>query len=239
LKGTSDKGGQKQFWGILYRFSKYGRLVYAVVDKMLKWQTVFVTTALKKGAFMEQFEEDILSDVHADFLTYQGVKELESEAFNRGLPEKGMTPLPANGLGFSDPEQWVADDLEHAAPFKASPVILLIDDEKPFRNVLVQVLSKAGYDVVEAANGAEGIDRFYEKPADMIITDIIMPEKEGIETIIELKKDNPEVKLIAMSGGGWYGTDIDFDMAKRLGARTLDKPFELQELLNVVAELLN
>jgi len=188
---------------------------------------------------VEQFEEDISSDAHTDCLIYQGVEELESEAFNRGLPEKGMRPLLANGLGFSNSEQWVADDLEHAAPFKASPVILLIDDEKPFRNVLKQVLSKAGYDVVEAADGAEGITRFYEKPADMIITDIIMPEKEGIETMIELKKDNPEIKLIAMSGGGWYGTDIDFDMAQKLGARTLDKPFALQELLDVVAELLN
>jgi len=93
--------------------------------------------------------------------------------------------------------------------------------------------------VVEAANGAEGIQRFNEKPADMIITDIIMPEKEGIETIIELKKAHPDVKFIAMSGGGWYGTDIDFDMAKKLGARTLDKPFALQELLATVAELLN
>ena len=66
-----------------------------------------------------------------------------------------------------------------------------------------------------------------------------MPEKEGIETIIELKKVYPEIKLIVMSGGGWYGTDIDFDMAKKLGARTLDKPFALQELLDAVAELLN
>ena len=188
---------------------------------------------------MEQFVEDILSHPCSDRLEYQGVEELESEAFNRGLPDKGMTPLPANGHGFPDPGQWVADNLEHAAPFTATPVILLIDDEKPFRNVLKQVLSRAGYDVVEAANGAEGINRFYEKPADMIITDIIMPEKEGIETILELKKAHPEVKLIAMSGGGWYGTDIDFDMARKLGARTLDKPFALQELLDVVAEMLN
>jgi len=188
---------------------------------------------------MEQFEEDFSSHPSSDSQEYQGVEELESEAFNRGLPEKGMTPLPANEYGLSDPGQWVADDFEHTAPIKASPVILLIDDEKPFRDVLKQVLSKAGYDVVEAANGAEGIDRFYDKRADMIITDVIMPEKEGIETIIELKKVYPEVKLIVMSGGGWYGTDIDFDMAKKLGARTLDKPFVLQELLDAVAELLN
>ena len=188
---------------------------------------------------MEQFEEDISSHSSSDPLEYQGVEELESEAFNRGLPEQGMTPQSADDHGFSDSGQWVADDFEPTAPIKASPVILLIDDEKPFRDVLKKVLSKAGYDVVEAANGAEGINRFYDKRADMIITDVIMPEKEGIETIIELKKVYPEVKLIVMSGGGWYGTDIDFDMAKKLGARTLHKPFSLQELLGAVAELLN
>jgi CheY-like chemotaxis protein len=188
---------------------------------------------------MEQFEEDVISHPFSDEQEYQGVEELESEAFNRGLPERDMTPLPANEHGFSDPGQWVTDDFEHAASLKTSPVILLIDDEKPFRDVLKQVLSKAGYDVVEAANGADGINRFYDRPADMIITDIIMPEKGVIETIIELKKAHPEVKLIAMSGGGCYGTDIDFDMAKKLGARTLDKPFALRELLDAVAELLN
>ena len=230
---------------------------------------------------MEQFEELNSSDSHYDNRMYQDVEELESEAFNRGLPEKGMTPLPssestttrkAGGLdfqpeagktkahpcfnrcgcnrvpstrfennqsGLSPTDHWVADDFDRAVTANSSPVILLIDDEMAFRNVLRQVLSKAGYDVVEAENGAEGIQRFHEKPADMIITDIIMPEKEGIETIIELKKAYPEVKMIAMSGGGWYGTDIDFDMAKKLGARTLDKPFALQELLDVVTELLN
>ena len=69
--------------------------------------------------------------------------------------------------------------------------------------------------------------------------DITVHSKEGIETILELKKAFPYVKLIAMSGGGWYGTDIDFDMAKKLGAKTLDKPFALQELLDAVHELLN
>ena len=188
---------------------------------------------------MEQSEEDILAYPFSDQRPYQGVEALESEAFNRGLPEEGMAPLPASEHGFSDSAQWKADDFEDDAPVKTSPVILLIDDEKPFRNVLKQVLSTAGYEVVEAANGAEGIDRFYDNPADLIITDIIMPEKEGIETIIELKKVYPEIKLIVMSGGGWYGTDIDFDMAKKLGARTLDKPFALRELLDAVAELLN
>jgi CheY-like chemotaxis protein len=188
---------------------------------------------------MEQFEEVFSSDPFSDRQGQQNVAELEDEAFNRGLPVKGKSPGLPNEHDLSNSDQWEPAKSDQTISFKTSPVILLIDDEEAFRSVIKQVLLKAGYDVVEAANGVEAINRFNEKPADMIITDIIMPEKEGIETIIELKKEYPEVKLIAMSGGGWYGTDIDFDMAKKLGARTLDKPFKLRELLDVVGELLN
>ncbi len=188
---------------------------------------------------MDQFEGVFSSDQRFEGGGHQGAEELEYEAFKRGLPEKGLADLAMNQPDLANTEQPAAELLAPAAPLKSSPVILVIEDEKPFRALIKQVLSKAGYDVVEAANGVEGINRFYEKPADMIITDIIMPEKEGIETIIELKKAHPMVKLIAMSGGGWYGTDIDFDMAKKLGAHTLDKPFALQELLDVVSELLD
>lgn len=188
---------------------------------------------------MEPFETVLSSEPLPACPGHQEVEELEKEAFNRGLPEEERTGLAVNQQGLSRYGQMANDHPEPAAALKAPPVILLIDDEKPFRAVITQVLSRAGYEVVEAANGVEGINRFNEKPADMIITDIIMPEKEGIETIIELKKAHPWLKLIAMSGGGWYGTDIDFDMAKRLGARTLDKPFALQELLDLINELLN
>ena len=179
---------------------------------------------------MEPFEAVVSTGQLSGCRGHQAVDELEREAFNRGLPEEAQA-LDHDG-------QMSTDYSEPAASPASSPVILLIDDEKHFRAVIKQVLSRAGYDVVEAANGVEGINCFNEKPADMIITDIIMPEKEGIETIIELKKAHPSLKLIAMSGGGWYGTDIDFDMAKRLGARTLDKPFALQELLDLIDELL-
>ena len=168
-----------------------------------------------------------------------GIENLEKGAFERGLPENESALAAGSGhptQNFAPFNQRVstADQTE-----KATPVILLIDDEEGFRNVLMQVLVNAGYDVIAASNGEEGIRYFHEKPADMIITDIIMPEKEGIETIIELKKAFPHVKLIAMSGGGWYGTDIDFDMARKLGAHTLNKPFALQELLDIVRETLD
>ena len=188
---------------------------------------------------MEYFEQLATAYTAAANQVPVGVDDLEKGAFERGLPDNGKT--------FSGPEtdpmrnscRKNIDVTLRSQPEERPPVILLIDDEENFRCVLKQVLVNAGYEVVEASNGAEGIRYFNEKPADMIVTDIIMPEKEGIETIIELKKAYPDVKLIAMSGGGWYGTDIDFDMAKKLGARTLDKPFALQELLDAVNELLN
>ena len=167
------------------------------------------------------------------------IQDLEKHAFERGLPEHHPESI---GSEFCDRMPSCSPNLDlsvHSESEGQSPLILLIDDEDKFRSVIRQVLVNAGYEVVEASNGAEGIRHFYQKPADMIITDIIMPEKEGIETIIELKKAFPHVKLVAMSGGGWYGTDIDFDMARRLGARTLDKPFALQDLLDVVRDLLN
>jgi CheY-like chemotaxis protein len=168
-----------------------------------------------------------------------GADLLEKGAFERGLPEIDQTHCGSTDHRMHDHYNQDLNCVLDNDAGHSPPVILLIDDEENFRCVIKQVLVNAGFDVVEAANGAQGIQYFYEKPADMIITDIIMPEKEGIETIIELKKAFPNVKLIAMSGGGWYGTDIDFDMAKKLGAKTLDKPFALQELMDVVHELLN
>jgi CheY-like chemotaxis protein len=188
---------------------------------------------------MEQHEGLVRAQAGADSRVRLCIEDLEKEAFERGLPEKGNVLF---GSGNHEARHHGSEPQAisgQGETVETSPVILLIDDEEPFRCVLRQVLRNAGYEVVEASNGAEGIRYFHEKPADMIITDIIMPEKEGIETIIELKKEHPDVKLIAMSGGGWYGTDIDFDMAKKLGAHTLNKPFALQELLDVVNELLN
>ena len=117
--------------------------------------------------------------------------------------------------------------------------ILIIDDEDQSRDMLSQVLSRAGYDVSTACDGNEGIELFRAVVADLIITDILMPGKEGLETIMELRRDFPEVKIVAMSGGGRTGNLNFLDIAERLGAqRTLQKPFHLQEVLQVVQEVL-
>ena len=118
-------------------------------------------------------------------------------------------------------------------------LILIIDDDDQIRRVLRKTLERDGYDVADAPNGKEGIRLYRENPADLVITDIIMPEKEGIETIMDLRREFPEVKIIAMSGGGRIGPEDYLHMAKGLGAqRTLTKPLERDELLRVVRELI-
>jgi YesN/AraC family two-component response regulator len=80
--------------------------------------------------------------------------------------------------------------------------ILIIDDEAPIRKMLKQLLERNEYEVLEAVNGNQGIKLFNEQDPDLIISGLIMPEKEGLETIRELKKSNPDVPIIAISGGG-------------------------------------
>ncbi len=118
--------------------------------------------------------------------------------------------------------------------------ILLIDDEESMRSTLRAMLESSGYDVMEAPDGNVGLWLFKEKPADLIITDLLMPEKEGIETIIELKQNFSDVKIIAITGGGRGGIQAYLDLAKKVGAdSTLAKPFEKVELLREVKDLLD
>ena len=117
--------------------------------------------------------------------------------------------------------------------------IIIIDDNVYILDMLKQTLEREGYEVVETSNGNEGIRLYRENPADLIITDIIMPKKEGLETIMELKRDFPDVKIIAISGGGRVSPEEYLSMAKKLGARyTFSKPFEREKLLAAVRELI-
>ena len=118
--------------------------------------------------------------------------------------------------------------------------ILIIDDESQIRSMLRLMLERVGYEVAEAPDGIEGIRKYRENPADLIITDLIMPNKDGIGMIIDLKKEFPKVKIIAMSGGGVNRPEGYLDGAKKLGAsRTLTKPIDRDEMLKAVKETLN
>lgn len=105
--------------------------------------------------------------------------------------------------------------------------------------MLCKVLEKAGHEVRDAANGRVALELYRQEPGDLIITDLVMPEKEGLESIRELRRLNPAVKIIAISGGGRMDPRLNLVMAQNLGARkTLAKPFSNQEILDTVALVL-
>lgn len=118
--------------------------------------------------------------------------------------------------------------------------LLVIDDDDPTREAWKALLEQAGHEVQVAENGKEGLRFFKEQGADLIITDIVMPEMDGLEIIMKLWRDHPSAKVIAVSGG----TDrLDASMcltnARVLGAlRTLEKPVRGTELISAVDDIL-
>lgn len=116
--------------------------------------------------------------------------------------------------------------------------ILLIDDDEGFRGMLFKLLSRHGFAVVACANGREGVKLYRKNPEFVVVTDLIMPDQEGIETIIQLKREYPDARIIAMSGGGRATPGIYLDSALRLGAsRSFAKPFDNSEFIAAVREL--
>jgi CheY-like chemotaxis protein len=117
--------------------------------------------------------------------------------------------------------------------------ILIIDDEAPIRSMIRLMLERAGYTVAEASDGMEGIRSYRQTPADLIITDLIMPNQDGIGMMLELKKEFSSTKIIAMSGGGLNRPEGYLRGAQKLGAVcTLSKPINRQELLRAVKDAL-
>jgi DNA-binding response OmpR family regulator len=117
--------------------------------------------------------------------------------------------------------------------------ILLVDDNDDFREQSSQLLRLAGYMVTTAGNGNEALRLVQDDVFDLVITDLIMPEKEGIETIVKMRKQIPTLKIIAISGGGLIAPENYLVLARKLGAaQTLAKPFSGEELLGAVASVL-
>jgi CheY-like chemotaxis protein len=114
--------------------------------------------------------------------------------------------------------------------------ILVADDEETIRQSVRRCLEHAGFDVCEAANGAEVAAACQAAPFDLAVIDVFMPQKDGLEAIMSLRKQQPDVKIIAMSGAP---EDVFLDSAAGLGAsRVLRKPFRPAELLDIVRDLL-
>ncbi len=118
--------------------------------------------------------------------------------------------------------------------------ILIIDDEPVIRIMLTQLFEKNNYEVLEASDGNIGIALFKKHKPDLVITDLIMPEKEGLETIREIRESDQNIKIIAISGGGTVNSETYLQAAEKLGAQySFEKPLKIDELLSAVKGLLN
>ncbi len=131
------------------------------------------------------------------------------------------------------------DQLAKKSTVKVIKQILIIDDDDQLRRMLRRMLEHDGYTVSEASSGEEGCIRYSEQPADLIITDLVMPGKSGIETAMDIKEEYPDAKFIIMSGCDWYGIDAEFEVAKSLGALTIKKPFEKKNMLTAIKQMQN
>jgi CheY-like chemotaxis protein len=118
--------------------------------------------------------------------------------------------------------------------------ILVLDDDDTLRALICRALKHAGYsEVTEANDGREGLQLCGKNHYDLVITDIIMPEVDGMEVIFSLQKTKPDTRVIAMSGGGRIDADNYLRMARAAGTSVLQKPFELPHFLEMVARELD
>lgn len=116
--------------------------------------------------------------------------------------------------------------------------MLVVDDDAGIRNFLRMLLELEGYEVATVGNGIEALDAQRKNPAAIVVTDIFMPDGEGMETIVQLREEFPQVRIIVMSGGGAYRGADYLKLARELGAvRALKKPFPPQELLDAMREV--
>lgn len=117
--------------------------------------------------------------------------------------------------------------------------ILVIDDEPTAVDLLHRILELNGYEVLDAANGIEGVELFRRNICDLVITDMVMPKKDGLQTILELRDEYPDLPIIAISGGGTISKERYLAVAGYLDrVITIAKPFTIETILKAVATLL-
>jgi len=116
--------------------------------------------------------------------------------------------------------------------------ILIIDDDTAVRLATRLVLQSAGYEIIEAVNGMRIEGTIAEQKPDLVLTDMLMPDRDGVETVLALRRRFPALRIIAMSGGGTRG-DLDLGVARKLGvSATLAKPFDGEALVALIETVL-
>ena len=120
------------------------------------------------------------------------------------------------------------------------PGILIVEDDNEMREMLKVALIRRKYTIIEALNGKEAITRFKPSITDLVITDLIMPEDDGLKVIMKLRELKPLIKIVAISGGGKAGPGNYLNLAKALGADAIySKPFSINDLIVTIEQLLN
>jgi CheY-like chemotaxis protein len=120
------------------------------------------------------------------------------------------------------------------------PGVLLVEDDKELREMLKMSLLRSGYTVMEAENGKDAIVHFKPLVTDLVVTDLIMPEEDGLKVVIKLRELKPSIRIIAISGGGKVGPGSYLNLAKALGADAIfSKPFSINDLISKIELLLD
>ncbi len=118
--------------------------------------------------------------------------------------------------------------------------ILVVDDDADVRDMICCTLTASGYEAIPAAGGRQAVEFLEQSTPDLVITDVVMPEVDGFEVLLRLRLLTPGVRALVMSGGGRVEPEVNLDMARRLGARSiLRKPFTRAEMLSAVEQALN
>jgi CheY-like chemotaxis protein len=117
--------------------------------------------------------------------------------------------------------------------------VLIIDDDRGIRQLLRRIIESRGHVVVEADSGRTGVEALQQQPFDLVLTDIVMPDMDGNQAIVQLRKLNAGIRIVAVSGGGRARNLTPLQLAKQFGAdRILEKPFRRDDVLRTVEEML-
>jgi CheY-like chemotaxis protein len=164
------------------------------------------------------------------------IREVPSAVYRMGIETEGVIVLEEiEDAGFPEQSEFIKSLLSEKRPVKS---VLVIEDEEAIRNLFKETLEKFGYEVKVAVDGNEGLRLFRKYPADLVITDIIMPNKNGYTLILDIKKEFPRANIFAVTGNISFDPGWEFDLAKKLGAvKTFKKPVKLRTLLDAIGEL--
>ena len=180
---------------------------------------------------------------HAEVFTARGtvkwtekIRETPRALYRMGIEAEGVIFLEEiEDVGFPERSEYIESLLSKKRPVKS---VLFIDDEEQIRNLFKEALEKFGYEVTVAVDGEEGLRLFRKHSADLVITDIFMPKKDGHTLILDITEEFPEANIIAITGNVSFDPEMELDMAQDLGAvKTFQKPVKLRVLLDAIKEL--